>query len=369
AKEVAEGVKKEMKGDIEGLVSQYNEQKKALDNLQDQTDKLEVAAKRLSAGKEKKETPWESIGTTLKDNPEMLENVKSGKTEIITMGQKALTLTGDVFQEDWQSGINLPPSRPVFVRNLLGAGTTSASSIAYLREVTPFSGYDTVAPGGTKPELSGELERVDSPVRKIAGWIRVPDEWLDDIPGLTSYLRAQLPIELKKVEDTQLLYGSGTGNDLQGITGVANAYVDDTGNPEENMYDVLIEALSQLRSNEYMADAILVNPSDYYDMLRWKTSGSGEYDAPVLFVSQNGVARLAGVPIIANNGVTADDFVVGNFASGGQVFDRMRSNVQFYRQDQDTVITNQVTVVAEERLALAIYRTSAFVYGQFSTAL
>src|SRR5699024_10462039 len=74
ANEVAEGVTKERKGDMESLVSQYNEQKRSLDKHQDQTDKLEVAAKRLSTGKEKKESPWESIGTTLKDNPEMLEN-------------------------------------------------------------------------------------------------------------------------------------------------------------------------------------------------------------------------------------------------------------------------------------------------------
>jgi HK97 family phage major capsid protein len=75
------------------------------------------------------------------------------------------------------------------------------------------------------------------------------------------------------------------------------------------------------------------------------------------------------VPIIANTAVTLGDFLVGDFASGVQLFDRLQANIRFFEQDEDNATKNLVTVVAEERLALPIYRPTAFIYGNFATAL
>jgi len=74
--------------------------------------------------------------------------------------------------------------------------------------------------------------------------------------------------------------------------------------------------------------------------------------------------RIAGVPLIANTAVTTGDFLVGDFQMGAQLFDRQQSSIRFFEQDQDNAI-----VVASERLALAIYRPTAFVYGDFASAL
>jgi HK97 family phage major capsid protein len=79
--------------------------------------------------------------------------------------------------------------------------------------------------------------------------------------------------------------------------------------------------------------------------------------------------RIAGVPLIANTAVTTGDFLVGDFSMGAQLFDRQQSSIRFFEQDQDNAIRNVVTVVASERLALAIYRPTAFVYGDFASAL
>ena len=75
------------------------------------------------------------------------------------------------------------------------------------------------------------------------------------------------------------------------------------------------------------------------------------------------------MPLVANTAVSTGDFLVGDFALGAQLFDRQQSSIRFFEQDQDNAIRGVITVVANERIALPIYRPTAFVYGDFTSAL
>jgi HK97 family phage major capsid protein len=194
------------------------------------------------------------------------------------------------------------------------------------------------------------------------------EEMLNDVAGMTGYLTARLPKKLRLIEDNQILYGNGLGQNLEGITEVASAYVDSLADANVNRFDVLVKAIAQVRADEYFANAIMVNPADWYNLLLIK-SAEGDYLMPESARFGGQAPRVAGVPIIANTAVTSGDFLVGDFAQGVQLFDRLQSNIRFFDQDQDNAIKNLVTVVAEERLALATYRPTAFVYGTFASAL
>jgi HK97 family phage major capsid protein len=61
----------------------------------------------------------------------------------------------------------------------------------------------------------------------------------------------------------------------------------------------------------------------------------------------------------------AGDFLVGNFATGAQIFDRMNATIEIARQNEDDFIRNMISILAEERLALAVYAPNSFVEGTF----
>jgi HK97 family phage major capsid protein len=58
-----------------------------------------------------------------------------------------------------------------------------------------------------------------------------------------------------------------------------------------------------------------------------------------------------------------DDFLVGAFGLGAQIFDRQDVEILISTENDKDFENNMVTVRAEQRLALAIYRGEAFVTG------
>jgi HK97 family phage major capsid protein len=278
------------------------------------------------------------------------------------------SFTGEVTAPTRVPGIINDPDRAQHVRDFIAQATTDSDRVYYVRESAFEDNTATRGEASTKPQSDFELTQEEAPVRKIATYVRMSTEMLNDTPGLVSYLTTRLPKKLRLEEDDQILYGNGTAPNLEGITAVASAYVDTLADADVNRFDVLVKAISQARADEYVANAIMLNPADWYSMLLTK-DGEGAYVFPESARFGGVAPRIAGVPIIANTAIASGDFLVGDFASGVQLFDRLQANVRFFEQDQDNAIKNMITVVAEERLALAIYRPTAFIYGGFAAAL
>jgi HK97 family phage major capsid protein len=73
-----------------------------------------------------------------------------------------------------------------------------------------------------------------------------------------------------------------------------------------------------------------------------------------------------GLPIVVTQAVNSLEFCVGAFRLGAQVFDRETANVEISTEDDKNFQQNLVTIRAEERLALAVYRPASFITGSFS---
>ena len=72
-----------------------------------------------------------------------------------------------------------------------------------------------------------------------------------------------------------------------------------------------------------------------------------------------------GLPVVESDGMTNGDFLVGAFRLAATLFDREDAAILLSTEDQDNFVTNRVTILCEERLALTVFRPLAFVYGGF----
>jgi HK97 family phage major capsid protein len=189
---------------------------------------------------------------------------------------------------------------------------------------------------------------------------------LNDANFVSSYIAARMPAKILLKEDEQLLYGNGTSPQLYGLSTEAAAFVKAGLPASSTKYDVLRWAIKNINENIYMADTILLHPEDYA-LLEMTKDSNGKYILPTMLTG--GVPTISGVRILQNTAVAKDDFFVGAFNMGSQLFEKEGLSIRFFDQDQDNAIKNMVTIVAEERIVYAVYAPNAFQYDNFTNAL
>jgi len=277
---------------------------------------------------------------------------------------------GDLIVPDHQ-GILMPVQRRMTIRDLLTPGNTVSNAIQYPKETGFTNNAATVSEtaGSTKPQSEIKFDIVTEAVTTIAHWVLATKQILDDIPMLRSYIDGRLRYGLMYVEEGQLLNGGGTGTDLNGIYTQATAYnppLVPTSAGNLTKIDVIRIAMLQAVLAEFPATGIVLNPIDWADIELTKTD-EGAY----LFANPQGGSdpRLWRLPVVETQAMTADKFLTGAFKLGAQIFDREDANVEISTEDSDNFRKNLITVRAEERLGLAVYRPEAFVKGDFSDAL
>ena len=371
-----------LKKEFQDLTKQYNElsskMETDLQTVQKSIDNISIEKQRISAqaGKDLKTALTEQF--TSEDFKNYLKSKKSGdkraKHNIVIDNVEARkatvtpsTATADTSAPDYlNTGIIYDFDRDMFVRNFIPVGQTSANNVVIPVELTITDGTAVTAEGVQKGVSAFTLDNKSFPVMKIAAVLKISEEMLDDVQGLVTYIVNRWGSKLKVKEDYTLLYSTASSTAFDGLTVAAQAYDDDLADAAVNKWDVLMNAITQIRVDEYRATAVMMHPTDVLG-LKTKKGTDGHYlgrapwDRMPLFVE--------GVPIIETTAIGAGEFLVGDFARGSQIFDRKTASINFYDQDEDNAQKNLITVVIEERLALAIYRPNAFVYGSFAAAL
>jgi HK97 family phage major capsid protein len=280
----------------------------------------------------------------------------------VTSGTTGTGGVGNAIAPDRLSTIITMPQRRMTVRDLLLQGRTGSNLIQYVQETGFQNMAAPVAETAAKPQSDLSLDLVDTPVRTLAHWIKASVQVLADIPLLQSYIDGRLRYGLQYVEEAQLLAGDGTGQNLEGLIPQATAFNEALLKADDQQVDILRRGILQVRIAEYAASGIVLNPIDWADIETLKDS-NGRY----IFGNpgQNLQPSMWGLPVVDTNAMPAGHFMVGAFNLAAQVFDREDANVQVSTEDGDNFTKNMVTIRAEERLALAVFRPQSFVYGAF----
>ncbi|TKI02769.1 phage major capsid protein [Martelella alba] len=277
----------------------------------------------------------------------------------VTTGE-GVSSTNSLVVSDRVQGIVAPPERTLTIRNLLIPGTTSSNSIEFVQEKGFTNNANTVAEGALKPKSDITFELKSAPVRTIAHYFKASRQILDDAPGLASYIDGRAQYGLRFKEEQQLLSGDGTGANILGILPQATEFTPALSLANATPIDRLRLAVLQAVLAEYPASGFVLNPIDWAGIELTKDN-EGRYiiAQPV----NGGIPRIWGLPVVETQAMAQKTFLTGAFNMAAQIFDRMDIEVLLSTENEDDFIRNMVTIRAEERLAMAVYRPEAFVTG------
>lgn len=278
---------------------------------------------------------------------------------------------------DWTAGVpvltdydrtvvHAKRERPV-IADLLGSGAISGNAISYFVEGALTGDFGTVAEGTTKPELSfGNPTAVVDALKKLAGWTKFTDELIEDADFLKTEIDVRMLYRLAMVEETQLLNGTGTGQNLLGLLNRSGVQTE-TATTAADEADAVFRAMTKVATaTDLTADGIVINPIDYQSF-RLSKDGNGQYFGGGYFQGQYGNGGvpeqppLWGLRTVVTPAVTAGTVLVGAFSQGATVYRKGGVRVDAANTNEADFINNLVTLRVEERIALAVRHPAAFV--------
>jgi len=274
------------------------------------------------------------------------------------------------------SNVFVPPGTPylaagtlqrrrLFVRDLIPVQQTGLASVPYIQEVNAFTnetGATTVKEGSAKPEVTAEFQQADAPLRKIAAWIQVAMEALEDAPTLAGYINTRLAYMVLLEEEDQVLQGNGTAPNISGILDQSAIQTQTATN--NDVPGTIADAIAKVELKDGMADGVAMNPGDYWASIseRRSTQFDGEAHSsgtPIPFGAPPDT--LWGLPVVRTRTLTSLTCIVGAWGLGATIFEKGGVRIKSTDSHASLFISNTEVVLAEKRTGLAVHRPDWFV--------
>lgn len=358
---------------IQAIGKVTDDTKGALDQLKGDYDALydRLQAVEQKGASEFEEKSAETLGDQFLKS-ETFKNFASGQTSRARMEIKTaiINATGQnqpLVPSDRLGGIYTTPNRILTIRDVLPSSSTNSNLVEYTRESSFTNNAGPTVSGSpeqyenvTKPESALAFTLVTSPVVTLAHFIPCSKQVLDDAASLKSHVDMRLMYGLKLKEETQLLSGTGSNHQLNGLITQATAWANESPNIT-NEIDIIRSAIKQAHLAEYRPDFLVLNPQDWFDIEIRKVGSSDDryvVGNPRDMMGPN----LWGMPVVVTNSISAGTFLMGS-SMACEIKDREQAAVEMSYEDSTNFQKNMVTIRAEERLTLCVFRTEAFLTG------
>ena len=251
--------------------------------------------------------------------------------------------------------------------DLLDRRTTENNTVEYVQDTTAIGGgvAAETAEGGLKPESTFTFVVVSEPVRTVAHWVNLTRQSVDDNSMLQGYVEGRLTYGLDFRIDNQILNGTGVSPNLKGILNVTGlgAYVAPLN---EQAIISIRKAITVGQQSEYAPDTCVMSPAAWQRVELSVSSGSGEFR---LTPTQQALSpRIWGLTVVPTTAIADLTFLVGAFLMGCTLWERAGTVLLMTDSHASNFTSNIITLLAERRAALAVWRPKAFVKGTFDSA-
>lgn len=285
--------------------------------------------------------------TMLKFDVEITRNMITKAVHTMVTGTDVVGSDKTIISDLQPGTVRILRRRP-FLRSIVSVGRTSSGIVKYVEITNPEGGAGMTAEGTTKSQASFQYTTREIGVKKITAYIKVSDEFLDDIEEAESDIRQELIdlIELKL--DEQLLTGDGNTNNIKGIDSWSTpwshgAFLDQIVDPNEA--DVVRAGIAQQVNLHLNPTHVLMNPVDAAKLDMAKGSDGHYQDAP--FMNGN---NIDGVQIVENPGVTIG---TAYLIDSSKLKLKIRKDLAItVGRDGNDLTNNLVTFIAEMRAAM-----------------
>lgn len=285
---------------------------------------------------------------------------------------------------DRQGDFELLGRRPLTVRDLISNRQTSSDTVEYVRQVTQFTAAAPVAEattsagptytantttgavtetlaagGGYKPEGSMTFIKVTETVKTIAEWVPATKRGLADASQLRGLIDSELRADLAQTEETQIVNGNGTGENLTGIlstSGIQTQAYSATVAGLDPLIETTLKAKTKVRTGgRAIANGFVLNPADWEKIQLARLAKNPQNEA-----LSNGVPQLHGLPVVESEAIAAGIGLVADFRKA-VLWDRQQATITATDSHADFFIRNLVAILGEERVAFGVLRPAAFV--------
>ncbi|ELY5804174.1 phage major capsid protein [Cronobacter sakazakii] len=357
----------ETKETVDKMASEFNALKEAEKTLKAALGELEQQVAQMPLANAAKVV--ETVGQTVISSEALkafAASVEGGKRVSVPVNAALIStdVATGVVEPQRLPGIDTAPKQRLFIRDLIAPGRTAAPAIFWVQQ-TGFTNAAKVVPEGTtKPYSDIQFATQITPVTTIAHMFKASKQILDDFAQLQSTIDAEMRYGLKYVEEQEILFGDGTGAHLKGIVPQASAFSAAFEVEKQNGIDVLRLAMLQAQLARFPASGHVLHFIDWAKIELTKDS-LGRY------ILANPAAlsgpTLWGLPVVATETAAFQGkFLTGAFNAAAQLFDREDANVVISTENADDFEKNMISIRCEERLALAVKRPEAFIYGAFT---
>ncbi|EMN3496802.1 phage major capsid protein [Klebsiella quasipneumoniae] len=357
----------ETKASVDKMATELNAMREAEKSLKAALGELEQHVAQMPLSNAAKVV--ETVGQVV-INSEALKtfsaSVEGGKRLSIPVNA-ALLSTGvadGVVEPQRLPGIDTTPKQRLFIRDLIAPGRTGAPAIFWVQQTGFTNAAKVVAEGTTKSYSDIQFATKITPVTTIAHMFKASKQILDDFAQLQSTVDAEMRYGLKYVEEQEILFGDGTGVHLHGIVPQATAFAGAFEVEQQNGIDDLRLAMLQAQLARFPASGHVLHFIDWAKIeLTKDTLGRYILANPAALTGPT----LWGLPVVATEAPAFQGkFLTGAFNAAAQLFDREDANVVISTENADDFEKNMISIRCEERLALAVKRPEAFIYGSFT---
>ncbi|EAO4600152.1 phage major capsid protein [Salmonella enterica] len=357
----------ETKAAVDKMASEFNALREAEKTLKAAIGELEqhVAQMPLANAKHIVETVGQQVisAEALKT---FSASVEGGKRVSIPVNAALISsgVAEGVVEPQRLPGIDTAPRQRLFIRDLIAPGRTSSPAIFWVQQTGFTNKAAVVAENTTKPYSDIAFATKITPVTTIAHMFKASKQILDDFAQLQSTVDAEMRYGLKYVEEQEILFGDGTGVHLHGIVPQASAFSAEFRVEQQNGIDDLRLAMLQAQLARFPASGHVLHFIDWAKIELTKDT-LGRY----ILANPSGLTgpTLWGLPVVATEAAAfKGKFLTGAFNAGAQIFDREDANVVISTENADDFEKNMISIRCEERLALAVKRPEAFIYGSFT---